>query len=238
MQLSTSDWLIALDPSLTSPGFCRQPVDGSLAEVWSIKPRGTHMERICAVEDELAKAARGAVFAFIEGYAFGSQYQRETAGEVVGVLKRRLFKMGIPYRVIPPAQHRKFTTGFGEAPELRGKAAKEWFRQTMERLSGLRFATSDMADAWSVAQMGAAVLKTLADPAFLLTLPRHQQEVLLRHCAEEILDAPCLQSDPAVAAMVARLRRERDLRRARRTRRSAAKADPLSQQPEAVCGVR
>lgn len=225
MPYCADDVILAIDSSPTSPGFCLRRMDGTVLRTWSLKPRCSGIERNQLIVEEIARCAPGVRMVFIEGYSYRSRFNRELLAELVGAIKLRLYSMGIPFRAIPPAQHKKFTTGHGEAPGLKGEAAKQWYKTQIEQIAGLHFANDDEADAWSLGNMGIAVLRALEDPAYVLTLLPHQQEVLLRHCEREILDAPCLLADPTTARLIHVIDLARARKRRRRTGRRGSAAD-------------
>lgn len=86
----------------------------------------------------------------IEGYSFASRNsQAHSIGELGGVVRLRLWEMGIPYIEIPPTSRAKFATG-------RGNAAKNEVVSSVSAKTGLVFSgagADDMCDAFLLEEM-------------------------------------------------------------------------------------
>lgn len=89
----------------------------------------------------------------IENYAFGSKWGREALGELGGVLRVKLYEMGLEYVEIAPTQLKQFATG-------KGTAQKDHVLMAVYKKWGLEFETNDEADAFVAAQMARAVCFT------------------------------------------------------------------------------
>jgi crossover junction endodeoxyribonuclease RuvC len=86
----------------------------------------------------------------IEGYSFASRNsQAHSIGELGGVVRLRLWEMGVPYVEIPPTSRAKFATG-------RGNAAKNEVVSSVSAKTGLVFSgagADDMCDAFLLEEM-------------------------------------------------------------------------------------
>ena len=104
--------VIGLDLSLTSTGIC---VDG-VAESLSSQLKG--VERLADLAEQVCERVSSTPHAVVcvEGYSFGSRNsQAHAIGELGGVVRYRLWQLGIPVVDIPPTCRAKFATGRGNA---------------------------------------------------------------------------------------------------------------------------
>lgn len=62
----------------------------------------------------------------IENYAYGAKNQRETIGELHGVIRLALHQATVPFALVAPTQLKKFATGVGNAKkdDMIGEAAR------------------------------------------------------------------------------------------------------------------
>lgn len=88
--------------------------------------------------------------AAIEGYAMAAQNRPFDLGEVGGVVRLRLFRLGVPFVVVPPALVKRFAAG-------NGQATKDQVRQAIKRKWGLNILQEDQADAFVLAKIAHAV---------------------------------------------------------------------------------
>lgn len=137
--------ILGLDLSLTAPGFA---ID---LGPYTLKPRGAGVERLAWFDEYMTMFASSQEprLAVIEHYAFNSPYGREALGELGGVVKLALHKLGIPHVVIAPATLKKYATGSG-------KANKDEMLAAAIKRSGLDITNNNVADAWWLYQMGVA----------------------------------------------------------------------------------
>jgi Holliday junction resolvasome RuvABC endonuclease subunit len=90
-------------------------------------------------------------FAVIEGYSFGSRGSSIfDLGEIGGAIRILVHDLGIPFEVVPPKTLKKYMAG-------NGNATKEEMAEAVERKHGLKFATTDEVDAFSLAYMAREV---------------------------------------------------------------------------------
>lgn len=88
----------------------------------------------------------------IEGYAFASRFSRAHAlGELGGIFRLVMYRMGIPYAVVPPKSLKRFVLG----PRASNK--KDAMIKGVDSRWGVRFEVSDLADAYGLARIGCAL---------------------------------------------------------------------------------
>lgn len=145
--------ILGIDPSLSSTGICIMSDDGLVIDSIAIQPISKGSERLAVFHQSLkiiiAKYDIHDIRAFIEGYAFGANNQREALGELGGVLRLELYDGNIPVVVVQPTALKKFATGKGNADKiLMGVQLMKEF--------GLEYPTSDQTDAYWLALFGRA----------------------------------------------------------------------------------
>ena len=135
--------VLALDLSLTAPGYCIGEDCGTIKV--PAKIRG--MERIQWIKGEVTSRLLGVRLVVIEGYSFGSKGAAVVnIGELGGVIRHMLWGQSIPYVEIPPSCLKKYATGKGSAP-------KDDVLQAGVMRSGRMFADNNACDAWWLHQM-------------------------------------------------------------------------------------
>ncbi len=135
-----------IDLSLTSTGIS---INGEVSVI-RVSSRGVvRLNEISIKIVELFKTNLVSCAA-IEGYSFASRNsQAHSIGELGGVVRLRLWEMGIPYVEIPPTSRAKFATG-------RGNAAKNEVVSSVSAKTGLVFSgagADDMCDAFILEEM-------------------------------------------------------------------------------------
>lgn len=90
---------------------------------------------------------------FIEGYAYGAKYQRESLAELGGVLRRYMHLARINFWVIPPTSLKLFVTE-------NGKAKKNYMKKCTKEKWGQIFKSDDVCDAYGMSRLGMCILKT------------------------------------------------------------------------------
>lgn len=98
---------------------------------------------------------------FVEGYAYGAKYQRESLAELGGVIRRYLHLAEIDFWVIPPTSLKLFVTG-------NGKAKKNYMKKCTKDNWGEIFKSDDVCDAYGLARLGMEVLIGIKDPRLTL----------------------------------------------------------------------
>jgi Holliday junction resolvasome RuvABC endonuclease subunit len=91
----------------------------------------------------------------VEGYAFGARNGREAQGEWGGLIRWELFRLGIPYLVVPPTTLKLYAAGTGKAPDLITAVWKRWRYET---------SSDDIADAYALMRLGLELTTAVAKP--------------------------------------------------------------------------
>ena len=147
-------YVVGIDPSLTSTGFCSlSSPEGVLAtttQTFTSSPKSPRVadriERYLDLTDAIARAARAAdpVLIAIEGYSFGSKGRGIIdRAEFGGILRWRLGSIA-PLVEVAPTVVKRWATGSGNA----GKA------EVVSKLANryrVHFTTSDEFDAFALA---------------------------------------------------------------------------------------
>lgn len=150
--------VIGLDLSLTSTGVS----DGTRHFAFHTASRTVLEERLSHLQTGIVRFAMGTPYgasradlAVIEASSFGSSGPGHDELAGLRVLTRyRLYRLGIPYVLVPPATLKKYTTG-------RGNATKDQMVAAMDALYGHGMASIvkahgryDQTDAFALAAMG------------------------------------------------------------------------------------
>ena len=160
--------ILALDLSLTAPGYCIGEDCGTIKV--PAKLRG--MERIQWIMAETIHRPRitDVRLVIIEGYSYGSKGQAVVSiGELGGVIRHSLWSQRIPYVEIPPSCLKKYAVG-------RGNASKDDVLQAGVMRSGHTFTDNNACDAWWLHQMALAHYEP-ASP-WLVKMPAGNREAL------------------------------------------------------------
>lgn len=115
--------VVGLDLSTRSCGIAR--TDGRLV---TVKPRAGAKDparRLDEIEEGVGNQIHPLTdLAVIEGYALHAHGGTlAKLGEVAGVVKLRLFRMSVPFVLVPPAELKQFATGRGNASKAEMVAA-------------------------------------------------------------------------------------------------------------------
>lgn len=108
---------------------------------------------------------------FIEGYAYGAKYQRESLAELGGVIRRNLFLSKLDFWVIPPTSLKAFVTGTGTA-------TKNYMKKCTKERWGISFKSDDVCDAHGMSQLGMNVMRAARRLQGISHLEDYQQHVL------------------------------------------------------------
>lgn len=132
---------LGLDLSLTGTGVALE------SGTFTIRPKCFGAERLAFIEDRIAEVVsdNGITLVAMEGYAFGRPNQAHQVGELGGVVRLKLWRMGVPFVVIPPASLKKYATG-------KGNANKDAMLEAAIRRFGFEGHGNDEADAWLLLQ--------------------------------------------------------------------------------------
>lgn len=145
--------ILGIDPSLTSTGICVMFKQGEVVENYAVQLKAKGTERLALFRNHFQSITNEHhdVRAFIEGYAFGANNQREALGELGGIIRLTLYDEEINTIVIPPTMLKKFATGKGNADKIAMAVA-------LEKQFQLEYPTSDQTDAFWLATFGRAYL--------------------------------------------------------------------------------
>lgn len=105
--------IVGLDLSLTATGVA----DGGGTRTLSTKLRG--VERLSwfysQIQDVVEKHATDTIV-ILEGYSFGSKFSHaHSLGELGGIARVALFRIGVPFAEVPPKVLKKYATGNGNS---------------------------------------------------------------------------------------------------------------------------
>jgi Holliday junction resolvasome RuvABC endonuclease subunit len=143
--------LLALDLSLVSTGFCSDKKMGIIATAEKGPKR---LDLISSAISDIVKEEEISVV-IIEGYSFASRSgQAFSIGELGGVVRTTLYRMGIPFIEIPPTCRAKFATG-------KGNASKNEVVSSISAKTGIIFrnpGADDQCDAWILLEMAKTYL--------------------------------------------------------------------------------
>jgi Holliday junction resolvasome RuvABC endonuclease subunit len=143
--------LLALDLSLVSTGFCSDKKMGIIATAEKGPKR---LDLISTAISDIVKEEEISVV-IIEGYSFASRSgQAFSIGELGGVVRTTLYRMGIPFIEIPPTCRAKFATG-------KGNASKNEVVSSISAKTGIIFrnpGADDQCDAWILLEMAKTYL--------------------------------------------------------------------------------
>lgn len=143
--------VIGIDPSLTSTGYSGCGQNGTFSSKF------TGVQRLDDLSEQLANfllVAPTNSFVVIEGYSFASRNsQAHSTGELGGVFRLTMYRMGIPFIEVPPTCRAKFATG-------RGNASKTEVMSALSARTGIVWSgkgADDMADAYVLEEMGLVI---------------------------------------------------------------------------------
>lgn len=90
--------------------ICNTHIFGERLSDWT-----SEEQRYESIADWAIDIVMGASHVAIEGYAFGAQGRVFQIAENTGILKYKLYQLGIPVTIIPPSEVKKFATNKGNA---------------------------------------------------------------------------------------------------------------------------
>lgn len=113
-------------------------------------------ERLVVIENAfqaiLDEIENEEIVLFLEGYAYGAKWQRESLAELGGVIRRCLFLRKQDFWAIPPTKVKKFATGHGGAN-------KNFVKKCTREKWNEAFKSDDVCDAYCIARIGMTVTK-------------------------------------------------------------------------------
>lgn len=125
---------------------------------------------------------------FVEGYAYGAKYQRESLAELGGVMRRYLYLNKLQFWIIPPTSLKIFVTGTG-------RAKKNFMKKCTKDRWGLSFKSDDVCDAYGMARLGQTALQVLDGAMDLSQLDSTERQVI-----EDIVQNPELYRNKNTAS--------------------------------------
>ena len=146
--------IIAFDLSLTATGYAKLVLQQNLLTNGLIQPRHKEngVDRLNTILTRLAPFVSSDALVILEGFSFASNgsYAREIAG--LGWLVRWwLYKRGVPYLEIAPAQLKKFVTG-------KGNADKDLMLKEVLKRFAIDLDNHNVADAVGLLYIGLALI--------------------------------------------------------------------------------
>jgi Holliday junction resolvasome RuvABC endonuclease subunit len=140
---------MGIDPSLTGCGLV-MIVDGDLKVAKTVSTpatdtRGARLTNIASEVDHFWEKFGRPDFVAMEGYAFGSPFNREEMGEVGGVIKLTLFSRGIEPVIWPNTSWKKAVLG-------KGNVKKEDLKLPVFQRYGVEITDMNQVEAFCVAQ--------------------------------------------------------------------------------------
>jgi len=147
--------ILGIDPSLTGTGVVALE-DGKIINQQLIKTKPTkgslaELQRLIKIVDSIEYGE--AELAVIEGLAFMSRNTTSLV-QLSGLnymIRHKLYKLNIPFLIVPPTSLKKFITSKGNAP-------KECMLMDIFKRYGEEFRDNNLADAFSLAVLGDAVI--------------------------------------------------------------------------------
>jgi crossover junction endodeoxyribonuclease RuvC len=148
--------VIGLDMSLVHTGWAHRTEYDSISSS-VIKPKNLRgVERLHYIADQveflLGGRTESDTLIVIEGYSFGSRGRSTVSlGELGGITRLCLHKLGFKYLEVAPKQLKKFITG-------NGNASKEEMIKEVNSKMGLELTDDNEADAVALTMLGKAYL--------------------------------------------------------------------------------
>ena len=121
-----------------------------------IKVQSRGAQRLVDIEagfQQIIAPYKDKLVAFIEGYAYGAKYQRESLAELGGVMRRHFCVNNLDYWAIPPTSNKHYVTGTG-------RASKNYMKKCTKEKWGHAFKSDDICDAYGLARLGITTMLT------------------------------------------------------------------------------
>jgi crossover junction endodeoxyribonuclease RuvC len=135
-----------VDPSLTATGLA---LHGGGLELDAIRVKSKGLDRLRLLRDHVVGFCLPASLVAIEGYAYGAKFNRESMGELGGILRLALYEAGIDFIDVPPTVLKKFVTG-------KGNAQKQQMLLSVYKKWGVDITDDNIADAYALARFAEA----------------------------------------------------------------------------------
>jgi len=175
---------LGLDLSLTSSGVVFLDDKGTVKYAKTIKVKSKGAERLFEIYEIVRSCCMKLKpqLVCIEGYAMGSKYGREAAGELGGVIRMLLYSLNIPFYIVQPTSLKLFVLGkgVGEKDQIQMHVYKNW---------GFEAPDNDTADAFSLSKIAHAVHDLLSGrPMVLWSKEQLKTAKLVAESKEEKLE--------------------------------------------------
>lgn len=148
-------YVIGCDFGLRKSGIVVLDEDFNIATQTLIQVSSRGAERLVDIEsgfDQIVQPYKHDLVVFVEGYAYGAKYQRESLAELGGVMRRYFCINNLDYWVITPTANKAFVTGTG-------KATKNYMKKMTKDKWGIAFKSDDICDAHGLARLGMTVMR-------------------------------------------------------------------------------
>ena len=169
--------ILGIDPSLTGTGVVALE-DGKIINQQLIKTKPTkgsldELKRLIKIVDSIEYGE--AELAVIEGLAFLSRNTTSLI-QLAGLnymIRYKLYKLNIPFIIVPPTSLKKFITSKGNAP-------KEFMLMEVYKRYGEEFRDNNTCDAYGLAKVGEAIVNSSSVGGSLVNdkLTKYQAEVI------------------------------------------------------------
>lgn len=107
---------------------------------------------------------------FVEGYAYGAKFQRESLAELGGVIRRNLFLRKQAFWVVPPTSVKMYVTGSG-------RATKNYMKKCTKEKWNESFKSDDVCDAYGLSRVGMNIMLCDRDLQDYPAAPNEQQVI-------------------------------------------------------------
>lgn len=152
--------ILGIDASLSATGICLLDLDSFNNKTFlrdTLRSDLKDMERILYIEKRIMDYAKNVDLVVIENYAFDAKYNRETLGELQGVIKRRLYLMNKPILLLDTHKCKEVLTGVSRNPT--NLKTKEWIMSYTKDRFNIDFNGEDNeCDAFGLALIGLSYL--------------------------------------------------------------------------------
>lgn len=143
--------IVGVDPGLTNTAVVVLDRTYQVQSLNLIQARSVAGKRLVDIEmgvdSVLSKFSSSDISVYLEGYAYGAKYQRESLAELGGVLRRYFYLNQFEYWVIPPLLLKKYVSGST-------RANKNFMKKRTKEKWGHSFKSDDICDAYGLARLG------------------------------------------------------------------------------------
>lgn len=150
--------VVGCDFGLVKSGIVVLDQGGEILSQTLIRVQSKGAQRLVDIESGFDQIIRPYedITIFVEGYAYGAKYQRESLAELGGVMRRYFCLNNLDFWVIPPRSLKFYVTGAG-------KATKNYMKKCTKERWGVPFKSDDVCDAYGLARLGLGVVHLVND---------------------------------------------------------------------------